>query len=253
MNAKIFFRKHGSRILTGLGIVGFVATVVTAVKATPKAVEIIKEKENEKQAPLTTFEKAKCAAHCYIPAALTGTATVVCIVGANITNLKIAASLSSGCALIVDQFNRYRNSAKDIYGEEGHRAIVEHMETVDREETYPYSSGGIVAHGFDLPENSEQYLFFDTISEVFFTATYEEVLQALYHLNRNFAGRGYLPLNEYYEFLGIECDSMLGWSVYDFEIPSLDVSIWKGTKCGKPCYILEPLFMPSAAYMEDWL
>ena len=40
------------------------------------------------------------------------------------------------------------------------------------------------------------------------------VLNAQYHLNRNFTLRGYVSLNEFYEFLGIEkvvCGEGIGW------------------------------------------
>ena len=44
MNAKIFLKKHSSTILTCLGAVGVIATAVTAVKETPKAIKLLEEK-----------------------------------------------------------------------------------------------------------------------------------------------------------------------------------------------------------------
>ena len=47
-SSKRFLRKNGSTILTCVGGVGVVATTVMAVKATPKAIQLIKAAEEEK-------------------------------------------------------------------------------------------------------------------------------------------------------------------------------------------------------------
>ena len=45
----IFGKKHMPEILTGIGIAGMVTTTVLAVKATPKALELIEEKKEEEE------------------------------------------------------------------------------------------------------------------------------------------------------------------------------------------------------------
>ena len=39
--------KHSPEILTGIGIAGMITTVVLAVKATPKAINLIEEKKKD--------------------------------------------------------------------------------------------------------------------------------------------------------------------------------------------------------------
>ena len=51
--------KHGPEILTGLGITGMITTTIMAVKATPKALEIIKELEDKNNTSLKPGEKVK--------------------------------------------------------------------------------------------------------------------------------------------------------------------------------------------------
>ena len=46
-NISLFARKHSPEILTGLGVIGMIATTVTAVRATPKALELIEENKNK--------------------------------------------------------------------------------------------------------------------------------------------------------------------------------------------------------------
>ena len=68
MNANLFLKRNGSIILTVLGGAGVVATAVTAVKATPKAIKLIEVYEEQKGENLTTLEKVKVAGPNYSPA-----------------------------------------------------------------------------------------------------------------------------------------------------------------------------------------
>ena len=60
--SKVFLSRNSSTILTCIGGVGVVATVVTAVKATPKAMALIEEAKEEKGADLTKVETVITAA-----------------------------------------------------------------------------------------------------------------------------------------------------------------------------------------------
>lgn len=69
---KQFWHRNASTILTCLGDVGVVATAVLAVKATPKAMRLINEAEEEKGKTLTRMETVKATWKPYIPAVVTG-------------------------------------------------------------------------------------------------------------------------------------------------------------------------------------
>lgn len=86
--SKLFLKKNTSTILTCVGAAGVIATTVMAVQATPKALTLIKEEETIKGGDLTKLEKVKVAGPTYIPAAVTGVATIACIFGANVLNLR---------------------------------------------------------------------------------------------------------------------------------------------------------------------
>lgn len=97
-------KKASPTILTCIGAAGVVATAVLAVKATPKADSLIKtdSRRNHDGDPYaaTKLEAVKSCWKCYIPAAATGVATIICIFGANTLNKKQQASLASAYALI---------------------------------------------------------------------------------------------------------------------------------------------------------
>lgn len=97
-------KKASPTILTCIGAAGVVVTAVLAVKATPKADSLIKadSRRNHDGDPYaaTKLEAVKSCWKCYIPAAATGVATIICIFGANTLNKKQQASLASAYALV---------------------------------------------------------------------------------------------------------------------------------------------------------
>ena len=69
--------KHSPEILTGVGIAGMVTTTVMAVRATPKAIQLLdEEKRRQHTEKLEPIDTIKTAWKCYIPAAVTGTVSV---------------------------------------------------------------------------------------------------------------------------------------------------------------------------------
>lgn len=77
MDARLFVKRNASTILTGLASIGVVTTAVMAVKATPKALRLLEEAEQEKGEELTKWEKVKTAGSSYIPSVIVGTATIL--------------------------------------------------------------------------------------------------------------------------------------------------------------------------------
>ena len=113
LNPKIgrSLKKASPTILTCIGAAGVVATAVLAVKATPKADSLIKadSRRNHDGDPYaaTKLEAVKSCWKCYIPAAATGVATIICIFGANTLNKKQQASLASAYALVNRSYSDY--------------------------------------------------------------------------------------------------------------------------------------------------
>ena len=131
MSLKTFLQNNSSSILTGVGVIGVIGTAVLTACATPKAMRLLENTEYEKIAtsgePLTKLEKVKIAAPAYIPAALTGTATIACIIGANVLNHRQQASLMSAYALLDRSYKEYRSKVRELYGKEADIRIREEM------------------------------------------------------------------------------------------------------------------------------
>lgn len=201
MNANLFLKRNSSTILTVLGGAGVVATAVTAVKATPKAIKLIEVYEEQKGEDLTTLEKVKVAGPHYIPAILIGAGTIACIFGANVLNKRNQASLMSAYALIDNSYKEYKNKVEELYGEETHKEVV--------------SSIAKDKYTDDIRVDDNKMLFYDEFSHRYFESTLEDVIKAEYSTNRQLQCNGGVYLNEYYEFLGLEPSQVgtnLGWS-----------------------------------------
>lgn len=203
MNIKLFFKRNSSMMLTVLGCVGVVATGILSARAASK-----KEHDKSKNIVVT-----------YMPAVLTGTATIMCICGSQFLNHNQQASMVSAYALLDQSYRDYRRKLKEIYGEDAdHRIItalaVETAEKVHINSTYLCGDCDL---SLDKSAN-KTVLFYEEISKRFFESTIEQVLQAEYHLNRNYTLRGFAVLNELYSFLGlpdINGGDELGWAPTD--------------------------------------
>ena len=94
-------------ILTVVASIGVIATTITAVQATPKAIKLLKEAELEKGENLTKLEIVRVAGPTYIPSVLLGVSTIACIFGANALNQKKQASLMSAYAVSYTHLSKF--------------------------------------------------------------------------------------------------------------------------------------------------
>jgi hypothetical protein len=203
MNAKLFFKRNASTILTCVGGIGVVATAVVAVNDTPKAMQIIEKAKEEKGEDLTTVEKIKVAGPAYIPAIVIGVSTLACIFGANSLSKRSQASLVSAYALLDNSYKEYKKKVDELYGEGADARVKGEIARDKYDET-------------DVPREDEKQLFYDYFSERYFESTMEEVLKAEYELNRELHTKDYAYLNEFYDLLGldgIQSGWGLGWSM----------------------------------------
>lgn len=252
--SKLYLKKHSPIILTFVGAAGVVVTAVAVAKATPKAMKRVEKATDEKGEELTTMEAVVAAAPAYIPAAAIGASTIVCIFGANALNKRQQAALTSAYALVDRAYKDYRGKTKELLGEETDIQIREAIAKDKRNEDVVAYAPGITT----LVSKGEKMLFYDEYRSKYFEASMEEVLNAEYHLNRNFSFRGCASLNEFYEFLGLEktdFGDVLGWSFNEMAegglMPWIDFDHHL-TKMddGLECCIISPVWSPVSNYDE---
>lgn len=242
-----FTKCNASTLLTVAGGLGFIGTVILAVNETPKALQIMEDRQNEKGDALTPVEKAIAVAPVYLPATILGVTSLVCIFGANVLNKKQQASLASAYALASTTYKEYRDKNIELFGEEADEKIRTEIAIEKRKELDVYTPG--IA---PIDTKGETILFYDDYHKRYFESTMEAIVNAEYHFNRNFAMRDYATLDEFYNFLGLEPkkgDDILGWSKWElyeeWEASFIDFNHRRvELEDGLECYMIEFVFPP---------
>ena len=255
MNVKMTLRRNSPKILTLLAAIGTASTAFATARATPKALLLIQEAEAQKGEDLTALEKVKVATTPYIPVILLGSATVMCIFGAQMLNRRAQSSMASAYALLDQSFKDYRRKLKELYGDEDDKKVIEALAVEKAKTVYIEASYLCGPCDVSLDENSsDPVLWYDEYSKRFFTASLEQVLMAEYHLNRNYILRGEAVVNELYEFLGLEptdWGAEAGWAPMDEGMFWIEFNhIPAKLDDGSVFYIIEMPFEPALNYDE---
>lgn len=257
-----YIKKYSPVALSCIASVGVAVTAVVAVKATPKAMAKIHadSRKNHDGDPYayTKKEAVVSAWECYVPAVVFGASTIACIMGANALNRRQQAALTSAYALVQSSYKEYKDKLKELYGEEAHNAIIDSIAKEKCKDISISANGGWYDSSLDFGEGMEPEVsrtFYDSFSQRYFESTIEKVIQAEYHLNRNFMFAGVIPLNDFYEFLGLEKTELgdaVGWSSCNGDIYWIDFNHHRLTlDDGMEIYVIDMVFEPTAEWMED--
>lgn len=228
--------KHSPEILTGIGIAGMVTTTVLAVRATPKALRYLEDvKHAEGKETLTAMETVKAAWKCYIPATVTGVASIACLIGANSISVSRNAALVTAYKLSENALSEYRDKVIETIGEKKEHTIREKINQ-DRIENNPVTQNEIILTGLG------DTLCYDVLSGRYFHSDIHIIKRAINELNRKLVTSpfSYVSLNDFYEEIGLEPNSIgstIGWNINDGSIElDLDARL---TNDQKPCIVLD--------------
>lgn len=244
-HSRLFMKRNASIILTIAGGAGVIATSVMAVKATPKALQLIEKAKEEKQEDLTKLEVVKVAGPAYIPAAITGAATIACIFGANALNKRQQAGLMSAYALLDNSYKEYKRKVTELYGDDANNEIITEIAKDKYEE-------------IDISVDEDKQLFYDDFSSRYFESTMIEVKHAEYMLNRKLAISDFACLNDFYNLLGI--DEVDGGDELGWYGPKMTEVYWHAwvefhhekvvMDDGLTCYIITMPIEPATDYLD---
>lgn len=228
-------------ILTSVAVVGSITTAYFAGKASFEAADIIRLKEGEDEArgirlgtPNEVMkQRLELVWRLYVPTMLMGTATVVCIIGANRVGARRAAGLAAAATITERALEQYKAKVVETIGERKEQQI---SDAVIQDRVNATYNDDLVIYG-----DSEGELCVDKFSGHFFRSTREKIHSHIndfnYMLNRN----GYGSLADLYEFFGlpsIEYADQLGWDLNSeglLEV-KIDAAVAPG---GKPCLTME--------------
>ena len=239
-NTRQFVSKRSPEILTGIGIAGMITTTVLAVRATPKALQLIEEKKNEDWVDeLSPLEVVKAAWKPYVPAAVTGIASVACLIGASSVNAKRNAALATAYKLSETALSEYREKVIETIGEKKEKTVRDKV-AEERVKKNPVSKSEVVV------TNNGTTLCFDPISARYFKSSIDKIKRAENELNKQMLHdiSGYVSLNDFYDELGLDHTSVgddLGWNVDRL----IDISFSSQLNDnGEPSVVLDYLVAP---------
>lgn len=247
LKSQKFVKRNSATLLTVTGAAGVVATTVTAVKATPKAMLLLETAKVEKGEELTKVEKIKIAGPAYIPSVVLGVSTIACIFGANVLNKRAQASIMSAYALVDSSYKDYKAKVGELYGEEANNNVKAEI-AKDKYEDEPVQ----------LVEDDTR-LFYDDYSGRYFEAKPVTVQRAEYELNRTLMMDDGVTLNEWYELLDLEPlehGNRFGWSTCEnsaaywqtwIDFHHQTVTMDDGLECTIVSFMQEPY-----ADFDDW-
>lgn len=238
--------KHSPEILTGIGIAGMISTTVLAVKATPKAIQILEEerqnrkidRENgvdEEFAPekISVIDTVKLCWKPYLPAAITGTLSVACIIGASSVNAKRNAALATAYTLSETALSEYREKVIETIGEKKEKQVRDKV-AKDKVDKNPVSKSEVIVTG------KGNTLCYDALGGGYFRSDYDHIKKVENILNRKLINEMYVSLNEMYDELGINRTRLgddLGWNMDDGYI-EIDLSSQLADD-GTPCLVVD--------------
>lgn len=208
--------KNSPTILTALGAAGVVATVILAVKATPKAMLAINEAEIIKGDhddlmfnPLTPAEIAEACWKLYIPTAAMGLTTIACIIGANHISMRRNAALASLFTITETALKEYQAKVVEQIGEKKEEKIREEI-AKDHITENPIQPQAVILTG------KGNYPCWDDFAKRWFTGDVEELRRAENRFNEKLNRDGYLSIDYFYDEIG--CDPVpmgeeIGWII----------------------------------------
>lgn len=210
LSLKTAIKKHSPEILTGIGIAGMITTTVMAVRATPKALILIEERKEEIGAEkLEAMDMIKTAWACYIPAAITGTLSVACLIGASSVNARRNAALATAYTLSESALKDYQGKVIEMFGDKKNEAVKDAV-AKDKVEKNPVITREVI-----ITEKGNT-LCYDAISGRYFKSDIEKIKKAECELNRQILDDMYVSLNDFYYEIGLDSVKLgdeLGWNV----------------------------------------
>lgn len=252
-NVSTMLSNHSPEILTGIGIAGMITSTILAVKATPKALILIEERKEEinKQ----TFDKnidkdyslknhkeidklgakeiVKTTWKCYVPAAVTMTVSIACLIGASSVHIRRNAVLATAYRLSETAATEYRNKVVETIGAKKEEAIRDKVNK-DRVEKNPVAKKEVF-----ITEKGNT-LCYEPLSGRYFKSDTDKIKKAVNEINKRINQDYYVSLNELYSELGLETTKLgdlLGWNS-DMGLLDLHLSAQVASD-DTPCLVLD--------------
>lgn len=240
-----FVRSNSPEILSASAILGVLSTSYLVGKATFEAASLIeKEQEDlnleEDRPQLDTKDKIKLVWRLYIPAGISGAATIGCIFTNNKVSGRRTAAAVAAYSLTERAFSEYREKVVEELGKGKEQKIRDQI-VQDKINTSPVGTKEVLVLG------TGHILCCELHTHRYFRSDMETLRKAQNDINARIVSDVYVRLSELYDILGIENTSNsddIGWTsdrLVEFEFSTVL------SEDGEPCLAFDynyvkPLF-----------
>ena len=247
--AKEVVGRKSPQILMGIGIAGMVTSTVLAVKATPKALELIEEEEEKKaieqeteevSCPLTSFEVVKAAWKPYVPSVVVGTMSIACLIGSINVSARRTAALATAYKLSETALSEYKDAVVETLNEKKAKAIKDKMAEKKIEDN-PVTKTEVVVTGKGTS------LCFDTLSGRYFNSDMNTIKKSENEMNLLLRDENFVSVNSLYDMLNLDHTKLsdeLGWNIEKDGYLELEVSA-QVAEDGRPCLVIDYSSLPT--------
>lgn len=195
--------KNRSTLATGVGILGFIVTTVSAVKATPKALKLKEIAEDKKGEALTKTELVKECWKPYVIPAAEGLLSIGCICYGKKVDMNTIKSISAAYAVSEKTCGYLEDKLKDTFVEAydmPEEAAKERVEEIKEDIQTKVDNRPV---GFPILATGEEY-FRDPYLGTIFSSTEDKVQAAVGYVNKKIMNHGYGTMQDFYWHLGID-------------------------------------------------
>lgn len=214
--------RNSSTILTGLAVGGIITTTILAVKATPKALELLEEAKRNREEQidnneeiidneLTKLDIIKLTWKCYIPSIGFGVATIICLIEANQINLRRNAALVSVYSVAETALKEYQAKVTETIGKNKEKDIRTAIAS-DQIKAHPASSSQIICTGVG------ESMCYDRYTGRYFKSNIDAIKRAENELNYEIKLDRFVTLNDLYYKLNLpptQLGDEKGWCMDD--------------------------------------
>lgn len=244
------FTKNSPTILTGLAVVGLVSTVVLAVGATPKALDILADERDRLESEnfdgqndqLPTKDVILLTWKCYAPSAIMGLVTVACVVGANSIHLRRNAALAVVYSLSEAALKEYQAKVIETIGKNKVQDIKDSI-AKDKITKNPVVDSEVIITG------KGEVLCYEVTSGRYFKSNINHIRRELNDLSYSLLHDQMVTLNEVYYALdlrGTTTGDLMGWDINDGSLkPCFSSQL---SEDDVPCLVIDFETQPRALY-----
>lgn len=201
--AEKLLHDNSPAILTAIGVSGTLSTAYLVGKASFEAAEVLSEDDFER----VPKKKAELVWKLYIPAAISASITIGCIIAANRVGSRRAAAAYSVLTVTEKAFAEYKDKVVETIGERKERTVQDNI-VQDRVNANPTAGRDIIVAG---PGN---VLCYETYTGRYFYSDMESLRKAVNELNSRLNREMYANLSDFYSIVGLPYTSNsndIGW------------------------------------------